>query len=92
MRVDVEWASESILGADLALKRYLGGSLLEGGMDTTAAFLQSLVLAMVTHPEAQYKVQAELDDVVGRERAPTADDLQNLPYMRAVLKEVSAGV
>lgn len=44
-------------------------------------------LAMVMYPEVQVKAQAELDRVVGRDRLPNFDDMQHLPYIRAIIKE-----
>ncbi|EJD43339.1 cytochrome P450 [Auricularia subglabra TFB-10046 SS5] len=70
------------------LAGYLGGALIEGGSDTTATYLQSFVLALLAHPAVQRKAQAEMDRVVGQERAPTLDDLPMLPYLQAVVKEV----
>lgn len=62
--------------------------MVEGGSDTTSSFLQTLVLGMVTYPEALKKAQEELDRVVGQDRLPTLDDINNLPYIRAVINEV----
>lgn len=45
------------------------------------------MLAMVLNPEAQRKAQEELDAVVGRDRLPTFDDLDQLVYIRAIVKE-----
>jgi cytochrome P450 len=72
----------------LSYYRYLGGALLEGGSETTALFLQSLVQALVVFPEAQRKAQEEIDRVIGSERVPTLDDIKDLPYVQAVVKEV----
>lgn len=44
-------------------------------------------LAMVVYPEVQARAQAELDSVVGRDRVPTFEDLSNLPYICAMVKE-----
>ena len=46
------------------------------------------MLAMTLHPRVMHKAQAELDAVVGYERAPTFDDKDQLPYVQAVIKEV----
>jgi cytochrome P450 len=43
---------------------------------------------MVSHPEVQRKAQAELDRVVGRQRLPDFSDMENLPYINAIVKEV----
>ena len=42
---------------------------------------------MATYPEKQRLAQAELDSVIGPHRLPTFDDMPDLPYVNAVLKE-----
>ena len=82
-------ASGEVFDVDMRFfSRYLGGVLLEGGSETTSAFLQWIILAMIAFPEAQKKAQAELDRIVGPHRLPTLDDLPNLPYIQAVVREV----
>jgi len=68
---------------------YLGGALLEGGSDTTSAFLQSVILMLVAFPEVAHKAREEVDRVVGTERPPTIDDWVNLPYLQAFTKELN---
>lgn len=41
-----------------------------------------------SYPEIQRRAQAELDAVVGRDRLPGIEDEKNLPYCRALIKEV----
>ena len=36
----------------------------------------------------QARAQAELDRVVGRDRLPGPEDEKNLPYTRAIIKEI----
>lgn len=55
------------------------------GAETTAGVLSWWLLAMVVYPETQKRAQAELDDVVGRERPPNFADLESLPYIRAMV-------
>ncbi|THH16031.1 hypothetical protein EW146_g4550 [Bondarzewia mesenterica] len=50
--------------------------------------LETFFLAMVSHPEAQKKAQAEIDAVIGNDRLPNFDDENSLPYVNAVVKEV----
>lgn len=57
------------------------GSLFAAGVDTSSSTLQSLVLALVLHPESQAKVHEELDRIVGQTRSPTWEDEPNLPYL-----------
>jgi cytochrome P450 len=71
------------------LYRDLGATLVEAGADSTASFLHSLVLALVNFPEVQRLAQEEIDRVVGDERSPLLDDIERLPYIQAVIKEVS---
>jgi hypothetical protein len=39
------------------------------------------------HPEAQAKAFEEIDRVIGHDRLPTLADLDNLPYIEALVKE-----
>lgn len=63
------------------------GSLLEAGSDTTANTLAGFVQAMILFPATQKQAQAELDRECGEGRLPTMDDMENLPYIRACVKE-----
>ena len=59
-----------------------------GASATTSSYLQTLVLVLVQYPEAQKKAQEEIDRVVGCQRVPTIEDLENMPYIRAIISEV----
>ncbi|KAI0310504.1 CyP450 monooxygenase [Amylostereum chailletii] len=59
------------------------------GADTTVSALQTFFLAMVLHPSAQKRAQAELDAVLGAAgRLPQFEDEDGLPYVGALVKEV----
>ncbi|TFY83156.1 hypothetical protein EWM64_g847 [Hericium alpestre] len=62
------------------------------GVDTTLATLHVFLLATVCNPEVMKKAQAELDTVVGRERLPTFQGENILPYCGALIKEVTRQV
>ncbi|KAJ7471393.1 cytochrome P450 [Mycena galericulata] len=66
---------------------YLAGVLIEGGSETTSSYLSTLILALVAHPDAQKKAHEEIDRVVGEHRLPTLDDLEHMPYIRAIILE-----
>ncbi|KAK4881097.1 hypothetical protein RN001_004416 [Aquatica leii] len=51
----------------------------------TLHFLWSYLLK---YPKIQYKIQEEIDRVVGRSRLPNLDDRKNMPYTEAVIREV----
>lgn len=59
------------------------------GTDTTRASLSWWTLAMLAYPDVQKRAQEELDKVVGRARIPTFADMPHLPYLRAMVKEVT---
>lgn len=63
------------------------GSLLEAGSDTSANTLVGFIQAMVLFPSTQKRAQEELDRVCGNARLPDMDDIDNLPYIRACVKE-----
>lgn len=64
------------------------GSLFGAGSDTSAATIQSFILAMtVFGKEVLPKAWEELDRVVGSDRSPTWSDEVSLPYVRAIIKE-----
>ncbi|KAI9068980.1 cytochrome P450 [Trametes sanguinea] len=63
------------------------GVVYSAGADTTAAALSNFTLAMMVYPEVQKKAQAELDQVIGRDRLPTFEDRAQLPYVSRVVKE-----
>ena len=67
---------------------YLNGVLIEGGSDATFAFLQTTIFALVNFPEAQRTGQDEIDRVIGHTRTPVVTDIEDLPYVEAIIKEV----
>ncbi|KAJ7640502.1 cytochrome P450 [Mycena polygramma] len=80
-------ARQHELGMDREMMIYLGGALVEGGSETTAAYLHSLILALVAYPDAQRKAHDEIDRVVGEDRMPTLDDIEQMPFIRAMILE-----
>ncbi|ETI21637.1 hypothetical protein G647_07984 [Cladophialophora carrionii CBS 160.54] len=66
---------------------YVAGSMIEAGSDTTQLSMNSLILGLVAFPEVVTKAHKELDAVVG-DRMPQFADIPNLPYIRAMVKEV----
>ncbi|CAO2828992.1 unnamed protein product [Amaranthus hypochondriacus] len=61
------------------------------GADTVATLLEWIMARMVLHQDVQAKAQEELDLCIGnklRLRQVLDSDLQNLPYLQAIVKEV----
>lgn len=80
-----KWYAEGLTEEDLA---WVAGGLVEAGFETSAATLNSLILHLAANPRVQNVAQEELIRVVGADRCPTFEDLQNLPYIRACVKEM----
>lgn len=60
-----------------------------GGSDTTVSAVHGFVKAMVMFPEVQAQAQAEIDAVVGNDRLPDFSDKDHLPYINALVLEVT---
>ena len=50
--------------------------------------MQVFVLAMVSYPDVLRRAQKEIDTIIGRDRPPTFDDVETLPYVDALIREV----
>lgn len=70
----VSWAAATMYGA---------------AGETMHATLLNFILAMTQNPAVQKKAQAEIDSVVGRLRSPSFDDRPHLPYVNALVKELT---
>ncbi|KAG6328286.1 hypothetical protein ID866_10803 [Astraeus odoratus] len=55
----------------------------------TAITMMNAILAAASHPDAQARVQRELDQVVGRDRSPSWEDASSLPQLNAFIMEVA---
>jgi len=50
--------------------------------------INSLILGLIAHPRVVEQAHEELDRVIGKSRLPTFGDEKDLPYIRAIVKEV----
>ncbi|KAG0702289.1 cytochrome P450 [Suillus ampliporus] len=65
----------------------LPGVFFGAGSNTTSRAMCTVLMAAACFPEEQAKVQAELDVVIGRHRAPTFADQKSLPRLKAFISE-----
>ena len=70
---------------------YLATSVMAAGGDNTRMAINTFVMAMISRPEVQKLAQAEVDAVCtdgDSLRLPQMSDLQQMPYIAAMIKEV----
>ncbi|KAG9311257.1 cytochrome P450 [Chiua virens] len=67
--------------------RWTANSMYAASMDTNITIISHFILAMVQHPAALKRAQAEIDAVIGPSRLPTFEDRPSLPYCNAVFTE-----
>ncbi|XP_017882731.1 methyl farnesoate epoxidase-like [Ceratina calcarata] len=63
--------------------------LFAAGVDTTNNTIGFVIAFLVVHQDVQAKVYDEISRVVGKDVYPSLNDKDRLPYLRAVLAEVS---
>ncbi|XP_013393102.1 cytochrome P450 2C31 [Lingula anatina] len=59
-----------------------------GGSETTSTTLTWGMLFLLSNPDVCEKINAELEEVVGKTRRPSLADRPNLPYVNATLMEI----
>lgn len=84
-RLDPETGVEGCPFSDLAARNE-AIVMFMAGHETTANTLTWAWYILSQCPEHRATLHAELDQVLGR-RAPTADDVPNLPFTRAIIEE-----
>ncbi|KAH9976325.1 cytochrome P450 [Lactifluus volemus] len=80
--------NENSTAEDVLLAKIAPANMYVGGADTTVAALLTFFMAMALYPEVQRSAQAEIDAVLGGSRLPEFSDESELPYVKAVVKEV----
>jgi len=61
--------------------------MIAAATDTSAVTNEWAMTEVINHPSVLYKIQSELDSVVGRNRLVVESDLPYLPYLRCVVRE-----
>lgn len=67
---------------------YTCGSLVEAGSESTSTVINTWIKACLLYPHTIKAAQEEIDRVVGPGRLPTFEDEPNMPYVRAMGKEI----
>ena len=58
-----------------------------GATDMSAATMTWVMTNVMKNPRVMEKAQKEVRDLIGNKRFVDEDDLQKLPYVKAILKE-----
>ncbi|KAJ8584907.1 cytochrome P450 [Rhizopogon salebrosus TDB-379] len=66
---------------------FLAGAFFGAGFETTSSAICTVLMAAACFPEEQAEVQAELDAIIGKHRAPTFADQSSLPRLQAFIFE-----
>lgn len=64
------------------------GDIFGAGVETTTTVLKWALAYLIHHPQVQIRIQKELDQKVGMDRAPQLSDRGSLPYLEATIREV----
>jgi cytochrome P450 len=79
------WRKQGLTDEDAA---WIAGGIVEVGSHTSSVTLLNVILHLAAFPDAQRAAHEELMRVVGPHRTPTYQDVRDLPYIRACVKEV----
>ncbi|KAF8023164.1 hypothetical protein BT93_F0612 [Corymbia citriodora subsp. variegata] len=63
-------------------------SILAAGTDTSTVTIEWAMSLLLNHPDVMKKAQAELDNIVGRNRLVDEADIHKLPYLQNIVNEV----
>ncbi|KAM5145950.1 cytochrome P450 2A5-like [Mantella aurantiaca] len=58
------------------------------GIETVSTSVTYFLLVLMKHPDVLAKVQKEIEQVIGRDRSPTLQDRNYMPYTEAVIHEL----
>ncbi|PPQ81470.1 hypothetical protein CVT25_015671 [Psilocybe cyanescens] len=58
-----------------------------GGVHSTSGIIEWFLALIPSRREVLARAQTELDEVIGRNRWPTFEDEESLPFIRAIIKE-----
>ncbi|XP_075163577.1 putative cytochrome P450 12c1, mitochondrial [Haematobia irritans] len=78
---------EKLLKIDRKMAIITAIDLLMGGVEITSTVMSAVFLCMAKNPEKQEKLRLEILSNVGRNSQFTLENMKNLPYLRACIKE-----
>ncbi|XVF76290.1 hypothetical protein PTKIN_Ptkin13bG0254500 [Pterospermum kingtungense] len=86
----LEYEGEGKKGPDTISNQTISGLILEmffAGSETTSSTIEWAMAELLRNPEMMTKAKEELDRIIGPERKVEESDMDQLPYLQAVIKE-----
>ncbi|XP_037955886.1 cytochrome P450 CYP12A2-like [Teleopsis dalmanni] len=79
---------EKLLKIDKKIATITAMEMFIGGVDTTSSTLQGVLLCLAKNPEKQKKLREEILSILPEKNSElTVENMKNLPYLRACIKE-----
>ncbi|XP_075161910.1 putative cytochrome P450 12c1, mitochondrial [Haematobia irritans] len=78
---------EQLIKIDRKIAIIMAVDMLIAGADTTSTIMSGALLCLAKNPEKQQKLREEILTHVGRAGKFTMENMKNLPYLRAFIKE-----
>ncbi|OAX35563.1 cytochrome P450 [Rhizopogon vinicolor AM-OR11-026] len=86
-RIEEQDSDETLKPMLQAAVKDTAAAAIAAAYESSTSTLMVFVLAMVLYPDVQTRAQAEIDTLIGRDRLPTFDDRESLPYVDALVRE-----
>uniref|UniRef100_A0A1I8NZB8 Cytochrome P450 n=1 Tax=Stomoxys calcitrans TaxID=35570 RepID=A0A1I8NZB8_STOCA len=78
---------EKLVKIDRKIATIMAVDILLFGVEPTSSIMSGVLLCVATNPEKQQKLRKEILTKVGKTSAFTIENMNNLPYLRACIKE-----
>lgn len=78
---------EKLIKIDYKIALIMALDMLFFGVEPTSSIMSAVLLCIACNPEKQQKLREEILAAVGKREKFTMDNMKNLPYLRACIKE-----
>uniref|UniRef100_T1PCC0 Cytochrome P450 n=1 Tax=Musca domestica TaxID=7370 RepID=T1PCC0_MUSDO len=78
---------EKLVKIDRKIATIMAVDMLMFGVDPTSSIMSAVLLCIATNPEKQERLRKEILTAIGRNDAFSMENMKNLPYLRACIKE-----
>ncbi|KAF5372573.1 hypothetical protein D9758_005191 [Tetrapyrgos nigripes] len=85
------WTANELLNSKPVNRDVLimtSASIYNGSIATTVHVIRTFILMMIKYPEIQRRAQGEVDTIIGKDQLAGLKDIDSLPYVQRIIKEV----